>query len=727
MKKLLLFMGIIALAFVGCKKTLELSSLTVNPNKTDYFVGDSVAPSDIEVIATYNDGSNKIVGSYTVSPSPFEEAGRTTVTVSYSEEEITVSATYDVEVRQPKTLTSISVSPIKTVYFVGDIFSVDDVVVTAFYKDETDGIVDNFDFDPAIFDSEGTVSVTITYNENGVSATATYEVEVLPPVKLVSIAVNPLKTEYKYNDLIYSTDIEVSATYSDGFNRKVTGFTISPNPLQSGGNVTVTVSYSEGEGEDIVTATNTYSVNVIVPLSSISVTPLKTSYQRLESVAESDIEVIATYEDGSTKEVTPNSIEPAQFTVVQNSTKVIVYYSENGINRKANCFVAVTPITYTVTFISGDPQATGFMASQTFEELKAQSLADCGYVKSDWKFIGWSLSEGGERLYGPKESITIDSDLTLYALWREYYSYLGKWPQTIKSGDVTVYEDDAHKKEVGMFTYYQGDDGEWYCKQAEDAYPVAFTVKYSNGATVTQGGTVKQWFKVEPIKWIILTDNYNETGKSLLVAAKGLISNIFYYNSSENRTIDEKTVYPNNYKHSNIRAWLNGIAFNNKGNISNEHINKGFLQTAFDDTTQNAIAEVVVDNSPASTNPFGNPTLWNNGENIYACENTNDKIFLLSLSDVTNSQYDFPAYNVTDKENDHERRRSATDFALATRAWLNENGSIWWYLRSPFAASSGDGGPRVRARYVNYDGALTTEGRKTSSNRDSSIVPALVY
>ena len=84
------------------------------------------------------------------------------------------------------------------------------------------------------------------------------------------------------------------------------------------------------------------------------------------------------------------------------------------------------------------------------------------------------------------------------------YMYFGEWPQTIIASGVTVNE--SISKENGLFTYYYGSDGAWYVKQAEEAYGTDYT--YSNGTSVAQGGTSYKYFKVEPIKWRVLTTNY---------------------------------------------------------------------------------------------------------------------------------------------------------------------------------------------------------------------------
>ncbi|MCI7788351.1 MAG: DUF6273 domain-containing protein, partial [Mollicutes bacterium] len=74
----------------------------------------------------------------------------------------------------------------------------------------------------------------------------------------------------------------------------------------------------------------------------------------------------------------------------------------------------------------------------------------------------------------------------------------------------------------------------------------------------------------------------------------------------------------NNYKFSDIRKWLNS----------------DFLEQAFYYDTS-LIQTVNVDNSAKSTGDSSNP---------YACEDTQDKVYLLSDKDVNNKEYGFPDY-----------------------------------------------------------------------------------
>ncbi len=301
------------------------------------------------------------------------------------------------------------------------------------------------------------------------------------------------------------------------------------------------------------------------------------------------------------------------------------------------------------------------------------------------------------------------------------YVTFGLWPQTIKAANVTV--DENITETHGMFTYCKGSDGEWYVKAMENACYRG--VKYSDGTDVKENSKNSyRWFKVEPIKWRILTSDYNGTKKKLLLAEKILVGGQYYDFSGVPRTIDSVDVFQNNYEHSKIRAYLNGLSYQIKPKVDAVQTTdetfggKGFLQSAFTDAEQAAIFKTTVDNSARSTNPDSDANLWNSGNNRYVCGNTQDKVFLLSEQEVTKDNYGFALYDQEGVET--SRIRTISDYALATGVFYeNLPGGCWW-LRSPqdFAA--------LYSHAVGCSGHanLYKVGGRVNSN-DAGIVPAL--
>ena len=211
--------------------------------------------------------------------------------------------------------------------------------------------------------------------------------------------------------------------------------------------------------------------------------------------------------------------------------------------------------------------------------------------------------------------------------------YFGSYPQTIKEDNVTITSTTNHKG------YYLGSDNEWYAKVT--ASPNGSIYTFSTGTTITSGTVY--YFKVEPIRWRILTE---ENGKAFILC-DSRIANHRYDNSS------------NNYANSEIRAWLNDTFYN----------------TAFSTLQQELILTTRVNNSVASTGYDSNE---------YACENTNDKVFLLSYAEVTNSSYGFSS---SYSDRDEARRMTTSDYSRATGAGMSTSSSYYgnglWWLRSP--------------------------------------------
>lgn len=324
------------------------------------------------------------------------------------------------------------------------------------------------------------------------------------------------------------------------------------------------------------------------------------------------------------------------------------------------------------------------------------------------------------------------------------FVYFGDWPQTIKAEDVII--DENQSEEHGAFTYYKGSDGYWYCKIVEKSYKWAENQVYSDKSEVKkQDANSTRYFKVEPIKWCILTRNYNNTNQALLLC-QFIIDAPKFPNAEYYRLIDDKLIYSNNYKESEMRAYLNGLSYNDTKDFyklwvwkfpdysdflnyvnglpdeekplhysNNQYLNKGFLQTAFSEKAQKKIAVTEVDNSYVSNihYPVERIAPWNTGRDDYACENTYDKVFLLSEYEVTQSDFSFGT--LSDYGIRNVRIFSATDFAKARGIYDygNQHYTFWW-LRTPM-----NGDLRL-VRYVEYQGASAD-----ALGGQGGIVPAL--
>ena len=370
----------------------------------------------------------------------------------------------------------------------------------------------------------------------------------------------------------------------------------------------------------------------------------------------------------------------AKWTIIENSVNYIL---DGGVNAASN------PSSYTVLTLGG---ADGSIAladpSKVVVDYASNGDGSFEVTQNVYTFLGWYKDPSFEQKV---TSLTLDlGDVTLYAKWSEpvtqtetkqyvrvnknnegdaqgEYILFGEYPQTIKADDVTVGD---VADEDG---YYLGSDGERYAKVVADPYNSGYT--FSDGSSVTVGATY--YFKVEPIRWRILS----ESDGSAFILADGTLANKAYDASS------------NNYKNSDIRAWLNGE----------------FLNTAFGETAQGLIKTTEVDNSAYSTG---------DSSNRYACENTFDKVFLLSYREVVNSEYGFASSSST---NDTARQMTVSDYARSTGAYMYTSSGYFgcgdWWLRSPIDGSGyiarrvGDSGDADYGNTIYYD--------------DYGVVPAL--
>ena len=177
------------------------------------------------------------------------------------------------------------------------------------------------------------------------------------------------------------------------------------------------------------------------------------------------------------------------------------------------------------------------------------------------------------------------------------------------------------------------------------------------------------WFKYEPMKWQVLS--FDKTTGNAVVLSKDIIdSQQYYYTDWGTRTIDGKTVYPNNYEHSDIRTWLNGT----------------FYDGAFTASEKNAIIPTTLDNSA-----------YDEEYSQYDSNSTTDKVWLLSYSEAQNTAYGFTS-NTSSTES---RQAKGSAYALCQGLWKSSsNGCSSWRLRS--AGSYSD-----YACYVGYDGDVS--------------------
>ena len=314
---------------------------------------------------------------------------------------------------------------------------------------------------------------------------------------------------------------------------------------------------------------------------------------------------------------------------------------------------------------------------------------------ADEQSSGQGGNQGSEQENDNSPTYTQDGDII----------YFGEYPQTqvsdetlsaaltASAGELPTGENSRKWTSYGYYKYGQASDYMWYIdlKYNGEKYRGVYFEKYrffktmgdseedyawerdNDKATDADWASAEvevefkknnvYWFKYEPIEWRMLEE---KDGKAFLLCEKAIDAQAFCdevrfadqeeYNDNANAPTG---TYANNYMYSSIRGWLNAFFYN----------------AAFSEKQKMAIALTNVDNSQKSTG-YSN-------ENKYICQNTEDKIFLLSTAEATDEKYGFGDSSVNDKT----RVKYATDYMRGQMTLYSLNSpkgeSVYWWLRSP--------------------------------------------
>ena len=180
--------------------------ITSPPNKTTYNAGENINLSGIVVTATFSDGSTQDVTSectFTPSSGTVVYENTTKITANWTwEDTITYTTSQSITVKRVLTGISITTAPTKTTYYKGDSLDLTGMAVTAtFSSGATEVVTSNCSFSPAngsALSSYGTVTITASYTENGVTKTATTTVT----VTVKTVAFNDSATDQEIIDML---------------------------------------------------------------------------------------------------------------------------------------------------------------------------------------------------------------------------------------------------------------------------------------------------------------------------------------------------------------------------------------------------------------------------------------------------------------------------------------------------------------------------------------------
>ena len=262
----------------------EAQSIEITPpSKTQYNYGLKLDLSGGKILVKYTDGTTKNItmtadmitendGS-TVNMSPYEtnfvdNKYSKTLKISYKEDEATKTVNYPITIINDIKSITMHTTPTKTKYNVNDALDVTNgeiKIVRAIGNPEIKTITSNMVSGFNSSKENTALPLTVSYTENGITKTTTYNVSVEDQVTAIRINKTP-KTKYKYNENLDVTTGQLEITKGSGTTTiPITSNMVTGYDKTKLGDQELTVTYGG--------KTQKYTVNVKDYVTGISITP----------------------------------------------------------------------------------------------------------------------------------------------------------------------------------------------------------------------------------------------------------------------------------------------------------------------------------------------------------------------------------------------------------------------------------------------------------------------
>ncbi len=245
--------------------TLSRINANVSNLKKSYYEGENLDLSGLVVTATYTDGTSKQVTDYTYDESSFnkDEKGYQYLKIIYTDEGVTKTTNVLIEVKSILDETihviGITANTNNTTYTYQQDLDLSDLVVTAYYTDGTDKVLENNEYtiDSSAFNNEkrGDYEIGIkykeTYTNEVASKDAVVETCVFTTVKLNMESISFKSGTYSVDqyDCIDISDWKIEIQFKEGTTETITsGFSTNLSSLVKDTNTaineTITISYT---------------------------------------------------------------------------------------------------------------------------------------------------------------------------------------------------------------------------------------------------------------------------------------------------------------------------------------------------------------------------------------------------------------------------------------------------------------------------------------------------
>ena len=376
--------------------------ITTKPNKTSYLAGDSFNSAGMVVTASYGTGQAVLataeVSGYSVSPSVLTD-GTTSVTITYSEGGETCTTTLAVTVTHRLSAIAVTTKPNKLTYEYGDTLATAGMVVTASYSDSQTKTVTGYSCSPTTFSTIGNQVVTVSYTENGVTQTTTFNVT----VNRKSVAKPTWKSNLTYTGSAQSVS---SASYWNNYNTSymtIGGTTSATNAGTYIATFTPGSNYRWADGTTTAINVN-WTINKATGSLSVSPTTVTINGNNYSS----GVAVTITRAGDGAISYSPTSISGLTLSL-----------SGNTLTIKGNGSTAVSAKTITISVAAGTNHTAPANKTITVSAEYWSWGADGGTVDAAWftglknylaSHTGASIkTSSGGAILGTTKSVTLSS------------------------------------------------------------------------------------------------------------------------------------------------------------------------------------------------------------------------------------------------------------------------------------------------------------------------------
>ena len=331
----------IAVTFTVTVKAIEPAEIEITkaPDKTEYYVGDTLDLGGMVITITNNNGSvYTVTGGYLADVTELTTAGQQKVTITVDG----LSADIYVTVKAVELVEIEIVKPTKTEYFVGDALDRAGMKVTAVYNNgdrvEISASDCTISGDTA---NAGTQTITVTYEGKTATFTIIVKEVVLDKIEVTA----PTNTEYFEGEALDRAGMKVTAVYNNGDRVEITeGYALDNEIATQVGVQTITVTY---EGK---TATFTITVTAVIPTGITVTPPTKSNYFVGETLDFTGFKVVVTFNNGNTETFeSANGEKPEGITVsgytnlIAGDKEITVSYTKNNETVSGSFTVTVVP------------------------------------------------------------------------------------------------------------------------------------------------------------------------------------------------------------------------------------------------------------------------------------------------------------------------------------------------------------------------------------------------